>query len=243
MHGVVRLEEATDASRFGGKAAGLAACLRAGFRVPPGVAAAAGCADARIIGRALAAMGLAQDRLAVRSSAIGEDSAADSFAGLLLSVIDVGADALEDAVAQVVASARSREARAYRRRRGLAEDAAMGVVVQRLVAAEVAGVMFTRDPISGTPDLLVEAARGQGADVASGRTTPAAYRLSLQGELRDERPAPGDRSAPLRPEQLASLADLARRVDAAFPGGSDVEWAIAAGEIWLLQRRAITSVP
>lgn len=239
MRRVVGLIDATDEAVFGGKAAGLAACLRAGLRVPTGFAIAAGTTDADAIKDALAAEGLAGARLAVRSSAVGEDSQRNSFAGLLLSVMDVSTEDLDDAVAQVLASARRPEAIAYRRARDLPEDARVGVIVQELVPAEISGVMFTRDPINGRSELVVEAARGLGEKVVSGQVTPTAYRLDLDGKLVARRVAPGEPA--LDPASLDGLAELARRVDWAFPGGSDVEWASSHGELWVLQRRPITT--
>lgn len=241
MRDAVPLHEALDADLFGGKAAGLAACLRAGFHVPPGVALRAGARDVGALVEAARAAGLEGQRVAVRSSAAAEDSARNSFAGLLLSVLDVGLDGVPAAAEQVLASARSPQALAYRRARGLSQEAALGLVVQRLVPSEISGVLFTHDPVSGLDEIVVEAALGLGEEVVAGRVTPAGYRLSPDGGVRSHRPAPVGPGDPLDGGHLRALADLAARIDDAFPGGSDVEWAFAGGELWVLQRRPITA--
>lgn len=241
MREAVTLSDALDADVFGGKAAGLAACIGAGFRVPPGVALAAGSPEIGSLMEVLRDDGLDGERLAVRSSAIGEDSARASFAGQLLSVMDVDIDAVPGTVTRVLESARSPQVRAYRRAHGIPGDASIGVVVQRLVASEVSGVLFTRDPLDGSDELVVEAARGPGELVVSGRVTPTGYRMPRDGKLRRRRGVASRGRGPLSPPHLRELVALAARMDAVFPGGSDVEWAIAAGELWVLQRRPITA--
>lgn len=241
MPPVVALDEADDTARFGGKAAGLAACLRGGLRVPPGVAAPAGEVDPAAVATAVEAAGLAAARLAVRSSAVGEDSGRDSFAGMLLSVMDVELAELPDAIAAVLDSVHSPEAVAYCRMRGLSGPGKCGVIVQELVPADISGVMFTRDPVGGKDELVVEAARGLGDAVVSGRVTPAGYRLTRNGSVAERRPAPDGPGPESEPGLVAALVALAGEVDAVFPGGSDVEWAMADGELWVLQRRPITT--
>src|SRR5207244_771031 len=145
----------------------------------------------------------------------------------------------------------SERARAYRRRLGAADDSlAMAVVVQRLVPAEVAGVLFTRDPddVAGAT-MLAEAAWGLGEAVVSGRVTPDRFRLGrATGAVRERRagrktvrvtpagevPVPPDRQTAfcLADDQLAELAELGRRVEAAFGEPCDVEWAWAGGRFW-----------
>lgn len=242
MARVVGLVDAHDAEAFGGKAAGLAACIAAGFPVPPGVAMRAGAEEPAALCEAVRAAGLAEHRLAVRSSAVSEDSAAASFAGMFLSVIDVSFDEVPAAAERVLASAELPQTVAYRNARGLVSGTRVGVIVQQLVASEVSGVLFTRDPVSGDDEIVVEAAFGLGENVLAGRVTPVRYRLALSGRSRS-RPAATDASRePLGRSHLRALARLAREMDATFPGGSDVEWAFADGSLWVLQRRPITTV-
>src|SRR5262249_28590707 len=149
---------------------------------------------------------------------------------------------------------------AYRRKQGIADDGlAMAVVVQRLVPAEVAGVLFSRDPLD--PEckrMLVEAAWGLGEAVVSGAVSPDRYRLDPTTGAVVERPAAtkavvatADGTQLVAPEkqtqpclddtQLRELAALGRRVEALYGGPRDVEWAWAEGRFWLLQARPITA--
>jgi pyruvate,water dikinase len=136
---------------------------------------------------------------------------------------------------------------------------AMAVVVQRLVRAEVAGVLFTRDPLDPTGrQMLVEASWGLGESVVSGRVTPDRYHLdratgkcldrhiaakTVQVTLDGEQPVPAERQGTpcLNDDRLAELADWGRRVEALFGEPRDIEWALEEGRIWLLQARPITT--
>lgn len=200
--------------------------------------------------------------LAVRSSAVGEDAESASFAGTHLTVLGVcGTTALVEAVGQVHASAVDAGARAYRARLGIDEHCAMSVVVQELVDAEAAGVLFTRNPVTGASELVIEASWGLGEAVVAGLVTPDHYVLDHSGRLRarvlgekdlalrwsghgtSEVPVPDHLVAEpcLGSTELAGLCDLAAACDAVFGSTEhDIEFAISAGAVFLLQRRPIT---
>jgi pyruvate,water dikinase len=265
------LADAAEATRFGGKAAGLARAIRAGLPVPPGVAvawptveAAGGgdpAAEAELL--SLPLLGDAGRGLAVRSSAVDEDGGTTSFAGQHETLLNVTPDGIVAAVRAVWRSGGSEAAQAYRRRLGVEGPARMGVVVQRLVSADVAGVLFTRNPIDDSDDVLIEASWGLGEVVVDGRVIPDRYRLSASGAVREAvagrkdvalRPRAGggrhevavDRAAAealtLDDEGLGALHGLAVRCEAAFGPGQDVEWAFAGGVLHLLQVRPLTTL-
>jgi pyruvate,water dikinase len=204
--------------------------------------------------------------VAVRSSAIGEDSSETSYAGMNATFTNVrGAEAVLAAVLECWASVFSPRAVAYRAERGSDDVPDIAVVVQRMVTAERAGVAFTADPVSGRRDrVVVEAAHGQGEVVVSGRTEPDTYLLDTDGprllEVRQGRqtskivaaPGGGDRILPvdvtdtgpvLRPDQAEQIAALALRVQEHFGCPQDVEWATAGADVWLVQTRPITTLP
>ena len=144
MESIVKLTDAN--ADFGGKAKHLAALLSGGFEVPDGFAIAP---DAALGGVGAHLDELGDVAVAVRSSALDEDGTMASFAGIYDSVIDVrGLAAVEEAIATVRASALSPRALAYRHD---GQPARMAVVVQRLVRADCAGVLFTADPVTGGP--------------------------------------------------------------------------------------------
>jgi pyruvate,water dikinase len=133
----------------------------------------------------------------------------------------------------------------------------MAVVVQRLVDAEVAGVLFTRDPLdAGGRRMLVEASWGLGESVVSGKVSPDRYHID-SGRVHEQHiatkavevTAAGERAVAedrqnrpcLDERQLAELAALGRKVEELYGGPRDVEWAWAEGRCWLLQARPITA--
>ena len=272
----IDLRSAVDVERFGGKASALADMLGAGLPVPEGWAIGVDLLDAFVDGRAdardaVAALGRLVDAggdealaYAVRSSAVDEDSSSASFAGQHVSVLGVrGASALHEALRAVWNSAHSEAARAYRRRLGLSESARIAAVVQRMLAPEISGVLFTRHPVSGAAERVIEATWGLGEAVVAGLVTPDYVRVSATGETleylvgdkdveivmlnsggTEERSVDAARAeAPcLDHAQLSALHRLATVVDDAQPSprGWDLEWAIEGGGLYLLQRRAIT---
>lgn len=265
--GPAALADARDERAFGGKAAQLAAAAAAGLPVPPGVALPAALVEALAAGEpdaeqlARAALAGVVPPYAVRSSAVGEDSERASFAGQHETRLGVPPAELVDAVRRVQASCRSDSAIAYRRRLAVEGEPRMGVVVQTLVAAEVAGVMFTRNPLDGSDERVVEASWGLGTVVVDGRVMPDRYRIARGGEVLErvagrkdlavelladghtrERPvAPEQASAPcLDDAQLGALDSLASACEQLLGRGRDIEFAFAGGTLHLLQSRPLT---
>lgn len=263
----VALAEAGDAGAFGGKAAGLAVATRAGLPVPEGLALPWTLADAVAAGQpdAIGVLDAIASPLgrsfAVRSSALGEDSEATSFAGQHLTLLNVPPSGLADAVGAVLRSARGDGALAYRRRLGVTGSARTGVVIQTMVHADVAGVLFDVNPVTGADEIVIEAAWGLGEAVVGGLVTPDLFRLSIEGEILErragdkdievvaapgggtlERPASNGRARALCLDdgELAGLYRLAMTCKGAFGASQDLEWAFAHGRLWLLQRRAVT---
>jgi pyruvate, water dikinase len=266
----VRLAEARDELAFGGKAVQLGVAIRAGLPVPAGFALAADLVER--VARGLPA-GQAQlaaicarlsAPLAVRSSGVGEDSATASFAGQHATVLNVrGIQAVTQAVQAVQRSASSAAVLAYRRRTGARPEARIGVVVQEMVAADVAGVLFTRNPVTGADEIVVEATWGLGEAIVQGLVIPDRYRIARNGEVLEQtagfkqlavrqHPDGQTRHEPVERElaekrcldstQLHSLCQLAARCDDAYgTGPHDIEWAFQAHTLHLLQRRPITT--
>jgi len=265
------LSAALDAGRFGGKAAQLAVARRAGLPVPDGWALGWDEVEELVrqgphgpeVEAALRAAVAGCGPVAVRSSAIGEDSGDASFAGAHLSVLGlVGGDAVVRGVRGVHASAVAPGALAYRHRLGVDGAIRMGVVVQQMVDADVAGVLFTRDPLTGADELVVEASWGLGEAVVSGLVTPDHIRASHDGKVRErvigdkdvairltrdgvaqETAVPPDLAATscLGDEQVRELSGLVRACDEVYADTAhDIEFAFAGGHLYLLQRRPIT---
>jgi pyruvate,water dikinase len=204
--------------------------------------------------------------VAVRSSATTEDAEGASFAGLQDTYLWVeGAQAMLQYVRSCWASLYSTPSIAYRRKQGLPEGSvAMAVVVQRMVNARTAGVMFTRSPLTGDRSVVtIEGAWGLGSAVVGGEVTPDRFVIAkITGEISvreisDKQvqhvPASGggvsevhtlddQRRAPcLSDAEIVTLRDLARRVERHYRRPQDIEWAIDhSGAILLLQSRPET---
>ena len=201
--------------------------------------------------------------LAVRSSAVGEDSAGASFAGQHITVLNVPTAAdVEAAVREVWWSANSDSAITYRKRLGVFARPSVGVVVQSLLQPDTAGVMFTRNPITGADERMIEASWGLGEAVVSGRVIPDSFRVARSGEVLasraglkrfairsaadggtvDEDVAPDlVESLCLSDAQLEALSGLAADCERVYGLERDIEWAFAGGELYLLQCRALTT--
>jgi phosphoenolpyruvate synthase/pyruvate phosphate dikinase len=209
---------------IGGKAEGLVKLQELGLPVPPFVAVPVGEV---LDGPAVAALG---EPLAVRSSAVGEDAADRSAAGQDETVLGVTRATLADAVAQVRAG--TDRARAY------GADGAVAVVVQRQVPATRAGVAFSRDPVGGGDEVLIECALGGGEAVVSGAITPDRYRVG--GDRVYARAAGTTRT--LRDDEAYDVAELVRRAEAGFGRPVDVEFCFEGRKLWLVQCRPITTL-
>ena len=266
--GVVALVAVQHEQEFGGKAAQLGAALRAGLSVPNGVALSAVFVEALGAGDNAALSELERlhasfdGPVAARSSAVGEDSAQVSFAGQHRTYLNIGsAPALAEAVRAIWRSATGEAALAYRRRLAVEGMPLMGVVVQTQIDPSTAGVLFTRNPVSGTDERVIEATWGLGEAVAAGLVIPDRYRISRQGDILER--APGAKTVAIRvsaqggtvqqpvadelverlcldDEALHQLHELACRCEELHTGARDLEWAFAGDTLSLLQTRAVT---
>ena len=260
--------QASDAERFGGKSASLGELLRAGIPVPPGfsISSEAGeeLTDALHDDIVARYAGLGDDApVAVRSSALGEDSAEATFAGQQDTYLWVrGLDAVCEALQKCWASLYNPEAVAYRERFGV-EDPAMGVTVQLMVDAAVSGVMFTCNPVSGDRSMVaVNASWGLGLAVVGGEVTPDDYLVSkiteevVRQTINDKAieyvpggdgprrvDVAGERRTQPCLTDLGPLLALARRIEGHFGTPQDIEWAIdREGELFVLQSRPVTGL-
>jgi pyruvate,water dikinase len=266
---VVLLEDAHEESLFGAKAVGLGEAARAGLPIPPGVALAGSVVEAVASGNADAVAEVAElvgplgGPLAVRSSAVDEDGAEASFAGQHLTLLNVPTvKEVGEALREIWWSANSDSAITYRQRVGLFTRPSVGVVVQALLDPDSAGVLFTRNPINGHDERVIEASWGLGEAVVAGLVIPDHFRLDRSGEVVERRAGLKKVAVRTRPEggtaeeqipkdraeelclddsQLVQLNELATRCEEVYGRGRDIEWAFAGGQLYLLQCRAITT--
>jgi pyruvate,water dikinase len=221
---------------------------------------------ARAVQQAVAAI-CERGELAVRSSALGEDSAAHSFAGQLESFLFVTPTQVSEYVARVWRSGFGERLIAYRKEAGLPlAPGPPAVVVQRVVEGEASGVAFSADPVSGSRGIAVVAAvPGLASSLVSGATNGDTWRVDRNGRVveaniavkqlahRHDPHAPDgvatialDEEAATRPvlqeHQVLEVAELARKAEKFFGRPQDIEWTWSKGQLYLLQSRPITGL-
>ncbi|MEZ5572605.1 MAG: PEP/pyruvate-binding domain-containing protein [Halioglobus sp.] len=240
---ICTLAQITDAGA-GGKAYGLARLVAMGLPVPPAFVLRNAVADRFPETLDQMYFDLGHADVAVRSSALGEDGGDASFAGQYDTVLNVrGVERLREAIAHCVASASNERARSYQQEHNDGAAIVMNVVVQAMVNARVAGVVFTADPVSARRDLLViDAVAGLGESLVSGEATPDHYGVHLSGrvvqrQLVGAQPLLSDR-------EIAAIATQARAAAEHEGHPLDLEWAIDEdGTLYWLQARPITTLP
>ncbi|MCP5057976.1 MAG: hypothetical protein GY937_14820 [bacterium] len=239
--------DAAAEADFGGKAEGLARLVAAGARVPAGFAVEATVALPGEWSEDDRACFLSNSRrllpepLAVRSSALGEDGSEQSFAGLFESILEVGGEeALLSAAECCIGSGAGERVRAYTKSEATVP---VGLVVQRLVQARAAGVVFTRDPAGRDRGVVLEAVRGLGDQLVSGHTEPERWRVypSGLGGFEAHLEHVGDDERVLSEKEAIAIVVEALRLERAFGHPLDLEWALEDdAEPWWLQARPIT---
>jgi len=221
----MRIGESVDPSVVGGKAANLGKLKNAGFNVPLGFVHTSASVDFVELARQMVGWPLSNrpnprpSTLAVRSSARGEDSGSHSFAGIYESYLNVSPFDIPDAIAKCVDSGNTARADAYRERFDLPKETP-AVIIQDMVDAEIAGIIFTKHPVDGE-GMLIEAVYGLGEKLVQG----------------------GNPDATLSESQEAELKATARLIETLFGSPQDIEWAFYKDEVlWILQSRPITTI-
>jgi len=275
---ILPLSASQDVLLVGGKALNLARLITAGFPVPGGfVITTAAYQNSRAANSsdtippdlasaiADAYRDLGGPPVAVRSSATAEDMAGASMAGQYETILDVrSTEALLDAVRRCWSSLESPRVRSYLHEHQIdPAQVSMAVVVQELIPADVAGVLFTDNPQPGSlNEMLIEASWGLGEAVVSGIVQPDTLILDQgSGEVKkaviadkavqflpstaDSSPVPESkrRLACMNSRDVHELWKLGWSVRRHFGSPQDIEWAIAGGRVFLLQSRAITTIP
>ena len=205
--------------------------------------------------------------VAVRSSATAEDLPEMSFAGQQETYLNMHGEAMVlDAVKRCWASLWTARAIGYRARQGIAqEDVSLAVVVQELVSADAAGILFTANPLTGARDqVMINAAWGLGEAIVGGQVTPDSFVVgkasgkiieqeinekdvmtvrTLEGTREELVPADRRAQAVLSPAQAAELARVGVKIEDLYGRPMDIEWALQDGRVSVVQARPITALP
>ena len=278
-------EDCHDVQRVGGKAANLSR-LAARYRVPAGFCITpdlyrqwldgtkqdiALTQDLRDIvsheyQELSARCGIGEPAVAVRSSAVDEDGQGISFAGQYDTYLNIqGPDAISDAIVKCWDSVGGERMAAYRKEHNLpAESLGVAVLVQQLISAEVSGVVFSANPISGNRDeVMINATWGLGESLVSGKVTPDTLLVQksdlkikdsqigekglmtvlTEGGTEEVRVPRSQRQAPaLDEEKTGEIAKLAIDLEQEMGWPVDLEFAYYANDLYLLQCRLITTL-
>ncbi len=214
---------------------------------------------------AASALNLTGKFLAVRSSAVGEDGQEVSFAGQLESYLYVRYEELFTAVKKVWISAYHERVRTYRREHQLNPDAmSVAVIVQEMVASEVAGVAFGADPVSGARDtVVISAVYGLGEGLVSGLLDAdcfTVYNGAIHSQIALKKqavvlnseigqhtkvidlPAAKVQVSCLDDDRLKELVGIVKKINEHFGSPQDIEWALADNRFYILQARPITAM-
>jgi pyruvate,water dikinase len=206
--------------------------------------------------------GLGPVTFAVRSSAVQEDAVFASFAGILLSRLNVTTmTGVLSVLMDIRKSAVTPAAESYSQRRNVPSSLRVAVIVQTFVAADASGVLFMRDPLTGARHTVVEASWGLGSGVVEGLVRPDRWIISDDGTVisshiadkdvavvpserggtKEMRVDPASRRRPcLDAVALRQLSMLAAECERLFGSPQDIEWAVSASRVLLLQSRPIT---
>ncbi len=263
-------ERCLEVELSGGKGASLSLMTRGGLPVPPGFVVTSSVFAEAIDGKQLLrclkdqdlegaratvaqceppreAIKAAYDQfpqgvsVAVRSSACAEDGNDASYAGQQETYLFVETfDLVLEKIVECWISFFSERALFYRQHKGNLSDIQMAVVVQQMVDAEKAGVMFTVDPVNHRRDrIVIEAARGIGENVVSGEFTPDYYTLDRKGVLKKARVV--DEQV-LTAFELAELVKVGLHLEDLNNCPQDIEWAYDSTDLYMLQSRPITTL-
>ena len=257
------LTDKLDPNICGEKAARLAQLKQAGFNVPPGWILPPAKEEVSNLGekqqakKILAALfngssgNLSLNPIIVRSSALGEDSDSSSAAGQYQTIKSIATEAeLADAINRTRQSYWSAEAVAYRRQRQL-PDTGIAVLIQPYINSQVAGVMFSRNPLDGGSQVIIEALPGGAEAVVGGQSTPVHLEIDFaQFDSLDQRVLETANTLnqsehhPILPNSIvAELVKQAQAIEAFFHGlPQDIEWSWDGEKVWILQSRPITNL-
>ena len=250
--------DSVDPARVGFKAARLAALLREGLPIPSGFVCTVDASrrfyldngldrdsppaafEASTLSPTLSAKlhGASPGPWAVRSSAVDEDAAGASYAGLYCTILGVdGGDALCEAVRRCWAAIASSGLQAYASAHQGDPEPRLALLVQRQVTARVAGVACSVDPLTGEDTVVLSAVRGSGAPLLGGVCDGETWLVPRDGALR--RPD----EAVLSAEEALKVAVLVRSLATRLGAPQEIEWAFEGDQLHLLQCRPVTGLP
>ncbi|MCI9063137.1 MAG: hypothetical protein HFJ17_00790 [Clostridia bacterium] len=178
------------------------------------------------------------NKVAVRSSAICEDSKENSFAGQFETILNVNKENLIDSIKKCFDSSKNLNVIEYAEEKEVNKsDMKVSVIVQEMIASDISGVMFTTNPINGSDEIVIECVKGLGESLVQGEITPSQVIVDRSGNINRYL---GEKILPEL--QIEKLTSIAKCIENHFMIPQDIEWAIKNDEIYILQARPITNI-
>jgi phosphohistidine swiveling domain-containing protein/glycerol-3-phosphate acyltransferase PlsY len=236
---ILNLDKQLDTQKVGQKAANLSQLKAWGYSVPEGWVLPAGDDPQPLIDYLKPTP---EQPLVVRSSAVGEDAASASSAGIYKSILNVRSrEGLKEAIALCLQAYDTSNAIEYRQDFKL-ESGSMSILIQKQIPGVFSGVAFSRDPVSQQGDLVViEALPGNASQIVSGKVTPQAYYVSSASAV--EPVNPKDNLIDIPTPLIQQVALIARELETRFQEvPQDIEWTYDGETLWILQSRPVTTL-
>jgi phosphoenolpyruvate synthase/pyruvate phosphate dikinase len=252
MNYVIKLETVTkdDLNEVGGKAASLGEMMSNQFPVPSGFVIttkafkdfSSGEISQEFKDEVIKEFNaLNAGQVAVRSSAVAEDSKSASWAGQLETYLNTTKGTLLENIQKCWNSVKTERAKLYAKQKGI-EEMIVAVVIQKMVDAKMAGVMFTKNPVNGNEEIMIEAVAGLGEALVQGEVTPDNFIVDKKSFTVIEQTLEGDEPL-LDADTLKELGQLSINIENHYQAPQDIEWAIDKDKkIWILQSRPITTL-
>lgn len=235
-----------DVNLVGGKGASLGEMFNAGIPVPPGFVVTTAGFQKDIEEEIVKAFdNLEAARVAVRSSAIMEDSSSASWAGQLETYLDITREELVNKVIECWDSIKSERAKDYASQQNLSEDEMkVAVVVQIMVDAQSAGVMFTVNPVSKDKnEMMIESVLGLGEQLVQGSVIPDNFIIDKETSEIKSKDLQEKGQQSISDNNIKKIVELGKIIEDHFGKPQDIEWAIDhRDQIWILQSRPITTL-
>lgn len=176
--------------------------------------------------------------VAVRSSAICEDSKENSFAGQFDTILNVNKNILIQSIYKCFNSSSNFHIKKYAEEKQVPKNRMkLSVIVQEMIDGDISGVMFTKNPISEENEIIIEFVKGLGEGLVQGEMTPSQVILDKSGKIKQYLGIQY-----LSNEKLKELAKIAILIEDHFSYPQDIEWTLKGNMIYILQARPITSI-
>lgn len=235
-----------DVNLIGGKGASLGEMANVGIPVPPGFVITTEGFQKDIEKEILEAFDrLDTDKVAVRSSAVAEDSSQASWAGQLETYLNVSREDLITKVKECWESIKSERAVDYASQQNLSKEQLMvAVVIQKMVDSQAAGVMFTVNPVSKDKnEVMIESVLGLGESLVQGAVTPDNFIVDKETLEIKSKNLQKENEQSISDENIKKIVELGKKIEDHYGNPQDIEWAIdGQNKIWILQSRPITTL-